>query len=688
MRARYAGTCTRTGKHYAAGAEITKGSRGWELARSSASTTASAAPQPDRRHVRRPDGEIREADISRPLYCGACCNAAGIDRNAANTPDDLSPYSYSRQGDDFACPRCGAILHILSEDEIWAEVTLPALYVTDDLSLSRRIGPTRWESVKHLFEYTSFADLADLHDQMDNFDLAAQYEGRKGGEWFLKGADQIPAVEELLGILPENRWDARHARETAEREAERVAEQIHRAERQRAEEALHLRVLDYQEAHKRWRETALAGLVYTMATPAVKACPDWQPAGDPENPKKKSGGFDSSWGRTEIDGQTVYANWFGNAVAYYAPQSLVNAWVDAAWESRVDRYGLAQAARFTLAVWLRHEGMHTPGGRGDTQLDDIDLNRIDRFGAEHFIALARTEDWLLTRQPTEADRAELRFASHWGSWSETVLAEHFNLPHAYLTLVDASKAELAEIASRLAGRLDIDAARSPRDLDQVWQHPDGRRFVTSRYQGGCLFLDIEATGALPIAYEYEVKWPYEECQALRPLLDLDSFDQIGIPRRTPAGRLLVQVTNLRGEKTARIDISHITPEMIALSRAGQAAEARAQAEQRAVAILQKAADKEARRIAGATLVELPAITAIVSRETLDKREEKSQGLLSRSGSYAELEKIAVRLQGGAETTLYLITHGWWSMGEDGDADETLSLRTNEAEARARFQEDH
>lgn len=239
MRAKYAGTCARTGKAYRAGTEIERYGKGWAIVQ--------AARESEIRWVRTTQGELRQLPLDRPLRCLQCLEADGkLDAARAGQLSDLTPYTLIRQGSDFVCPAGQHTAHVLSEEEVWAEVTLPALHFTDDLCLNRKVGPDKWEAIKQYFRYLSYADLADWHDQMDNFDEAEKYEGRRGGEWFVRNAEDIPVVEDILGILPENRLAVLQGKWAAEAEEEKRAAQ-EAAEKRRAEEEAKLRLFDPAE---------------------------------------------------------------------------------------------------------------------------------------------------------------------------------------------------------------------------------------------------------------------------------------------------------------------------------------------------------------------------------------------------------------------------------------------------------
>src|SRR6185312_1516226 len=203
MRARYAGVCSRTGRRYSAGTEIEKSFGGWAIAGS-----ASRAAATTMAHVRMSDGAIREVDINRANRCGN-----------HGVRDESAPLM-ERRGDDLVCVECGRTVHILSDAEVWSEVKLPNLYLRYEetscsrgrLTLSMKVGDVLWQKIKSYFHYLSAEDL----DDMDEFDMP--------GGWYLNSAANIETVEDLLGILPENRLSVREPRLQAE-EAERRREE-------------------------------------------------------------------------------------------------------------------------------------------------------------------------------------------------------------------------------------------------------------------------------------------------------------------------------------------------------------------------------------------------------------------------------------------------------------------------------
>jgi hypothetical protein len=232
--ARRAGVCARTGEPYPAGALIVKGAKGWQIARDRQGNAKVAPPPqapPDFRVLRKQNGQILEGvNINQSFTCGVCCEEDGVLKAARAGTVDMGPYRMERTGDDFVCARSHRI-HILTEEELWGEVTLPNLHFTEEHSLNRKVGPSRWEQIKGYFEYVRFHALAEAYEDQDDFERAREYEGMSGGDWFLRRGADVPIVEELLGILPHNRLDVlrtrwadekRQAREEAERRRERA----------------------------------------------------------------------------------------------------------------------------------------------------------------------------------------------------------------------------------------------------------------------------------------------------------------------------------------------------------------------------------------------------------------------------------------------------------------------------------
>lgn len=293
MRARYAGVCSKTGRRYNAGAEITKGSTGWELA-------SAAAPAHEFVKIRRPDGAVVDVDLSRKLHCQQCGQTeAGL---------------FVRDGSELRHGGCDRVLHILSDDEVYRETVLPHLHIEPDGTLSHKVGPAMWERVKQYFYYQSYADLAERLDDEDEFDRAEEYGRMRGGDWFLTASADRAAVEELLGILPENRGN--QVEERRREQERRDAQEIREAQAKRA--------ADYRD----WIAAHTAGLVSTFIDPA----PGATYAEAISFPRGTPGAhYDGEhWTAATVDGATIYRRYYtggydGEGIwQFWAPAGVVD----------------------------------------------------------------------------------------------------------------------------------------------------------------------------------------------------------------------------------------------------------------------------------------------------------------------------------------------------------------------------
>lgn len=229
IKAKFAGKCARSGKGYNAGALIEKGERGWELVGGNATTTSGAKTVRIRMSNNvlrdlevRADGRIKEPGVNgRSCYSGAAFEALGGDKGrvSAKAPDYLIEAQMRLDGARLVCPHTGEVKGVIEGSSTeYAEVILPKLHFCANGELSHKVGPEMWAKISKFFTYTSYADLADWNDQMDNFPEAEHYERMgRGGEWTLTNAADMPKVEEILGILLQNRRAEVAKREESER---------------------------------------------------------------------------------------------------------------------------------------------------------------------------------------------------------------------------------------------------------------------------------------------------------------------------------------------------------------------------------------------------------------------------------------------------------------------------------------
>jgi hypothetical protein len=247
IKAKFAGTCSRTGQSYPAGALIVKLSHGkWALAQTRAGAVKVA---PDYRLVRLNSGNERQVDINLPSYCKNCVEADGYTRD--NLPENLRPnYARTREGERLVCQRCGSAWEIVSHAEIAErkreeaaeaerkyradiEANLRLVHTGCGFyQLSHRIPEAMWKSVSQHFQFWS----ADDMDDMDYFDMPGGYYllgdphhfDPTDIETYLNGAPpsshtRAALVEAILGIKPENTIAVRQERAKSEKEAYQIA---------------------------------------------------------------------------------------------------------------------------------------------------------------------------------------------------------------------------------------------------------------------------------------------------------------------------------------------------------------------------------------------------------------------------------------------------------------------------------
>ena len=114
IRARYAGTCARTGKSYAAGALIVQlANKKWALAqdKKGAVKAASGPPPADYRYLKFSGsaGKIKHVNVSLPLYCSEALMADNLleAAKAGQMPADMTPYTYKPEGGQWVCRHAG-----------------------------------------------------------------------------------------------------------------------------------------------------------------------------------------------------------------------------------------------------------------------------------------------------------------------------------------------------------------------------------------------------------------------------------------------------------------------------------------------------------------------------------------------------------------------------------------------------
>lgn len=216
---------------------------------------------------------------------------------------------------------------------------------------------------------------------------------RNGYSLSLRG-QTITTEAQLIGLFTDEAKAAYRARIQAEKEAaERAREE--RAAAQRAEkEAKGL-------AYEQWRAYHLAGLITTTATPLPGA--DWSLVASfgQDTPGAWYTTGDRWYSRQEPDGATTYRRDYGNAVVYYATQSHVDAWVEAAYRHACSVDGWSKGDEVAVARVVIER--HTRNALGD----DVYRRLIELHGLERYLAIARSTEceWLLTTDTANEGRS-------------------------------------------------------------------------------------------------------------------------------------------------------------------------------------------------------------------------------------------------------------------------------------------
>lgn len=155
--------------------------------------------------------------------------------------------------------------------------------------------------------------------------IAALVDG--GYELFIR--DQVVQTrEQLLAMFTAEGKEAYRERVRQERaQAEREREEA--KERRRAErEAAGI-------AYQQWMVEHLSGLTYLSQRPAETL--DWSEVArfSGDTPGAWYDGGDR-WDVANVDGAPVYRFYYGNAVKYYAPETVAERWHEAAWQASTD----------------------------------------------------------------------------------------------------------------------------------------------------------------------------------------------------------------------------------------------------------------------------------------------------------------------------------------------------------------
>jgi hypothetical protein len=692
IRSRYAGTCVRTGNPYKPGDLVVKTMKGWALAQDRKGNVKVAPPEPDRRLVRSADGKISETDINRPLYCAHCIEADGKMDQARAGNVDLAAYTLIRTGDDFRHERCGRVTHILSESEVWSEVTLPSLHFTSDLSLNRKVGPAMWEKIKSFFQYDSYRDLAEIHDDMDNFAEARHYESMgRGGVWSLKRPEDLETVEDLLGILPENRlavlrvqWADEEARVRAE---EQAASRLRR-EREAAKAALfpadqgeYVQVgQDGFDGHVRgqrvrWRDGFTiygGGEEFCLSEDGASV---WH--------LRNNGGDGDAWDHNNV--RTGGAGAIGHRFPA-TPERI------AFLRSLPDGQYLALTAEERRTTVLRRlRDLALTNAPGDIRAlfsdDPTDARDPRRSGSDPNAVWTGTTVWVTCGKGVKCGLSidesrvflrapyppeDLRAAFHDARFdcSDNVSSVYLHYPATPERIAALKAPWPAWVGTAELGRFRVDRDLCYNAVDalhiaDIWRVPVN----TIGVDLGVLLLHVDKSIAT---------WSNGHTDRLKPLSC--SFYSERLQRREYDARnaeLKAQGkepnTYLDRAEKRRSDLPPAPP-LPDEPATNQPAISEAASKLVNIALAQEEW-RQGRRYEG--LFEVVDYT----ETRLDTSEASGPG---RSGEWRSLYEILAPLRDGATRTLYRVEQGYWSMGEDGDVDQWSLLFEDRAEATSAF----
>lgn len=333
--------------------------------------------------------------------------------------------------------------------------------------IMQRIERPTWEKMRAAGAVYFSAD--DLED-MDMFHAAPGWRYsldalavliEAGNSLNIRG-EEITTTEQLHAMFTDEAKAAYRRRVEEQRaEAERIRrEEAARAEAERAAKGA---------AYEQWRAEHLAGLVYTTATPpdGVGVSGEWVIVArfDKETP---GAWYDTgdTWRSRQYDGQTVYSHSYGNAIVYYAPQALVDAWCEAAYRHAASPEGWSKGDEVAVAraVATKHAGRCFG--------NDVYRRLVELHGLEHYLNIARSREWVLTNVSMN-DRENAEAAARLG------------IPHTIVTEIEHRLSHAEQMA--LARAIDAEA-RSPFEYHRA---DDGRIFARSGFYDNLRLLTAE-----------------------------------------------------------------------------------------------------------------------------------------------------------------------------------------------------
>lgn len=244
---------------------------------------------------------------------------------------------------------------------------------------------------------------------------------------------------------------------------QRIRQERDEAERQRREneEREAAEVEQKRQAYESWKDEHLVGLVKTFALDAINNSVelDWQQVAF----------FDSSvgwcttgdaWYSAEVNGETVYKCYYGNACVAYAPQVVVDGWCELRWQWLVETVYHGDAA--VAARVILKDSLH------DYINADVAKRLIEIHGAEHFVKLATATEWWI-------------YGENQLDW-EANAARHYGAPFTRLVSIPVGTAVFTSARFNLSdGKL----------VQSYWRHPDGSIVARAYYDSEYAIVTID-----------------------------------------------------------------------------------------------------------------------------------------------------------------------------------------------------
>lgn len=644
IKAKFAGRCARTGTSCAAGALIEKTGNGkWALA--AGATSASTRTETKIRSVA--NGALRIVDLAKaPLVCGACVeNDSSYDKAKSRDFSYRADVQLQREGDAFVCPTCGETKAVVADSHVEFEsAILPKLYFHANGELSAKVGPDAWAKIKQFFSYTSYAGLAESYEEQDMFELADKYDGMSGGEWTLKNLRDMSKVEDILGILPENRRAQVAKREEIEAARKAADAEVARIER---EEKARLDAIERERKgaeFEAFKAENLAGLVQTYTR--IQGV-EW--GGTVTFDKDTPGTWyatGNSYAFGTLRGETVIRCGYGNATCYYAAQEVVDATLFAAWTDRVTAQSAPVAAAAFLSNWERYGA--DVMGEGDTS------RTIELVGRDVMENLARAS--FFSYRP-----------------DDTLKKVAPNLRALTRTKTD-DEAGVAALKELSKGRVEMS--------QNVYVHrevaTDALIVQVCQVRGVDMFYTGSEFEALPVIHPWREITPAAFGTDYKPVGNLLSGERERASftlLRFPGGELIARYEKTRDREGYDFNLTGISESQ--LLEAKRVVDDRKNAEKAAKKISYQRKICVKSGIEGAQTLE-----KISDGASLDSSKTGGTG----NGSCTELDAVTLHFAGGAKRAAWRVHYEWWCMGEDGDVDDETELFEDADKARARFRE--